>query len=77
MSKQLKRLRLGLVAVTAVLIAVGAMFFIRPVAAQPKTLVKTEGGLRAEEVRVGGSCVVVVWRGNDASGQLAAVPCSH
>jgi hypothetical protein len=41
--------------------------------AQTNPHVSTKGGFQAEEVRVGGSCVVVVWGGN--AEQFAAVPC--
>jgi hypothetical protein len=60
------------VAVAAVLVA-GWLLAARPATAQSNPLVMTKGGFQAEEVRVGKSCVVVVWSGN--VNQFAAVPC--
>ena len=49
-----------------------------PLAAQqaPRAAaVTTASGIQVEEVRVGGSCVVVVSRGGPGPNTVAAVPC--
>ena len=70
-------MRLALaVVVAAVFVAIAAVAMAaRPVAQTPSTAT-TKSGMVVEEVRVGGSCVVVVTRaGAGASDDIAAVPC--
>jgi hypothetical protein len=70
-------MRISLVLCAAVIVAVVGVVAIpeRP-SAQAATSVVTKSGVNVEEVRVGGSCVVVVARaGAGASDDIAAVPC--
>jgi len=68
-----KRFVLGTIAVCIAF--TGLQSFERPVAAQ-STTVRTSNGLLVEEIRVGGSCVVIVSRGAPGDGNVAAVPCN-
>ena len=54
-------------------VVVGWLLATQPATAQSNTHLSTKGGFQAEEVRVGSSCVVVVWGGNVE--QFTAVPC--
>ena len=60
-------------AATAAILAAAWLLVAHSATAQSSTHVSTKGGFQAEEVRVGSSCVVVVWGGNVE--QFTAVPC--
>jgi hypothetical protein len=54
--------------------ASGGMALVRPLVAQAPTSVTTKSGILVEEVRVGGSCVVIAtYKG--ISNEVAVTPC--
>ena len=69
------RFKLAVVAVVA-LVAAFTWHASAQTQRQPATRVAVENsGIGVEEVRVGNSCVVVVWLGGAGQNQIAAVPC--
>ena len=74
------RNRLALAAVLGAILGTSFGLLIHPVSAQSAqpASAKTQGGFYAEEIRVGGSCVVIVSRsGSGTSDYLAVVPCNR
>jgi hypothetical protein len=66
---------LGLTAAT--LLVAGGVLMVRPIAAQAPTSVTIKNGIVVQEVRVGGSCVVIAnYAGIDRpSNEVAMTPC--
>lgn len=68
---------IGIAAAVGVLNLVGLPLLAQQPSSGRSASVTTPSGIQVEEVHVGTSCVVIVFRGGAGSNLLEAVPCSN